>query len=734
MVVRRSLAAAVTVGLTAAATLAGPGSRSAIPHGTASEPLVRGDGLIAFTSTRTGDREIFVMNPDGGGQTNLSNDGQRDDFGAAWSPDGSRIAFVSDRAGDPDIWTMNADGSGQTNLSNYPGIDTSPTWSPDGSRIAFSSDRTGNLEIWIMDADGSNLSQFTLDPSIDLRPAWSPDGSAILWTSDRTGDREIFKRNADGTGRPVDLTNDPGHSNDDAAWAPDGSEIAFDSDRNGHADLFVMNRDGNAQTDLTAATRGSSFDPTFAPDQASRVAYTLFSGTGDAQIGLSNVTPTKGTYGVPVAVSRDPGSASEPSWQPLVAGPPNGSPIQHVVVLFQENHSFDNVLGLLCAEDDRCDGATVGYLHDGTSHPLVQASDLVPDVRHSPGAQAIAVAGGLMNGFDLIKDCGPSFGYRCYTQFSPEQIPNLATLARAFALSDRTFENDLVASWAAHLQLATAITDGFSGDNPRPGTGNGIGWGCDSLRLTNWHPSLGARDRPAPSCIPFPDGTGPFEPTPVPWVPTIMDRLDGAGLTWKLYAPRIGEGGYTWSVCPTFSECIYGNQGANHVPTDQVLTDASEGSLPVLSLVISGDNSQHNRHSMLQGDDWIGEVVSTLMKGPEWGSTAVFITYDDCGCFYDHVSPPTAMGIRVPMVIVSPYARAGYTDSATASYASMLAFVEHTFGLAPLSSEDADVYDFANSFDYSQKPLPGVHLTTRPVPEWELRWMRQHPVDPDDPS
>jgi hypothetical protein len=337
-----------------------------------------------------------------------------------------------------------------------------------------------------------------------------------------------------------------------------------------------------------------------------------------------------------------------------------------------------------------------------------------------------------MNGFDLIEDCGPSYDYRCYTQFTPDQIPNLATLALAFALSDRTFENDLVASWASHLQLAAAVTNGFRGDNPVDD--NGLGWGCDSLGVTRWRPSITAPDRSVPSCIPFADGSGPFEATPIPWIPTVMDRLDAAGLTWRLYAPLVGEGGYTWSVCPTFSECLYGGQSSDHVPTDQFLTDAANGDLPHVSYVISGDDSQHNRHSMIQGDNWIGEVANALMTGPEWNSTAMFVTYDDCGCFYDHVPPPPGSGIRVPMVIVSPYARPGFTDSQEASYASMLAFIEHTFGLAPLSSEDADAYDFTNAFDYLQAPLGPVPMTRKPVPAWELQWIHQHPDDPRDPS
>jgi len=137
---------------------------------------------------------------------------------------------------------------------------------------------------------------------------------------------------------------------------------------------------------------------------------------------------------------------------------------------------------------------------------------------------------------------------------------------------------------------------------------------------------------------------------------------------------------------------------------------------------------------MSLGDNWIGSVVSAVENGPEWSSTAIFATWDDCGCFYDNVLPPAGFGIRVPMVIVSPYAIAGYTDSTDASFASLLAFTEHTFGLDPLSSLDAAAYDYSNSFDYGQRPLGPVPMVRTKVPPSELRWLRLHPPPDDDPT
>jgi phospholipase C len=410
------------------------------------------------------------------------------------------------------------------------------------------------------------------------------------------------------------------------------------------------------------------------------------------------------------------------------------SPIQHVVIIDMENHSFDNVLGRLCVQDQRCDGATVGQIADGSTIALPRATDIVPPVAHDHDTQTKAIADGAMNGFSLLKGCTAKGGYKCYQQFAPKQIPNLAALARAFVVSDRTFENDLASSWGSHLEMVSASLDGFYGSNPvGPTVGASAGClnsGVDAL----WQSSPEADPILVPACVPFPDGTGAYRPTPVSWVPTIMDRLDEAQLSWTLY---VGDGStsgtYGWPVCPTFADCVETAQTTHVHPARQIIADAQEGTLPAFSLVTpTVPNSQHNKRSMLQGDNWLRSVISALEQGPEWISTAIFITYDDCGCFYDHVPPPPGLGIREPMVIVSPWARAGFTDSNVASFFSMLAFTESTFGLQPLSAEDAVAYPYTHSFDFLQHPLAPVPMRHHRIPAWERRWLRTLPTQADD--
>jgi phospholipase C len=407
--------------------------------------------------------------------------------------------------------------------------------------------------------------------------------------------------------------------------------------------------------------------------------------------------------------------------------------VQHVVVLYMENHSFDNVLGFWCAQTGHCNGMPPTVtLAGGIKVTPSTMPDLVPTIEHSVGGQVRAIDGGKMDGWAALKGCDVTTKYACVSGSQPAQIPNLITLASSFALSDETFSMADSASWAGHLYAVAATTDGFEGDIPSPALTGGPGWGCDSGKTTSWMAGT-PKHATVPSCVPDPAlkiaNGGAFRATPVPYVPTIMDRLAAASLSWKIYtdpSPLTNpHGAYNWATCPTFAECLDTSQKKNMVATQQVLSDAKAGTLPNFSLVLDGLGTygqivQHNGMSMAVGDNFIGTLTSALEAGPEWDSTTLFITYDDCGCFYDHVAPGknpdgTVQGPRSPLVIVSPYAVAGYVDSTPTTFAGILAYVEQNFALAPLSVNDAGAYPFTNSFNYSQVPLVPVPMHQAPV-------------------
>jgi TolB protein len=145
------------------------------------------NGRIVFTSDRTGNFEIFSMNPDGTDVVQLTH-WPEEDREPAWSPDGTKIVFVRVVDGDKEIFTMNADGTDPRNVTNYDTYDDEPVWSADGTKIAWRSNRGDAADVWVMDADGSNPVNLTASEHLDDEPAWSPDGSRIVLRSNRDGD------------------------------------------------------------------------------------------------------------------------------------------------------------------------------------------------------------------------------------------------------------------------------------------------------------------------------------------------------------------------------------------------------------------------------------------------------------------------------------------------------------------------------------------------------------------
>lgn len=243
------------------------------------------DGKIVFESNRDCESficeglSIYSMDADGTNLLQLT-DLASYDKSPQWSPDGSLIAFSSDRTSEKDIYIMNTDGSSQTNLTsdsggesveNYSDIDGHPAWSPDGTLIAFKSFRLGNAEIFVMNSDGSDIRRITNTPTEDGSPAWSPDGSRIAYSEVWGVRANLFIINADGTNR-IQLTDvrDKGESDGCPAWSPDGTKLAFarfgDADWEAGEDrdveLFIMNPDGSDQT-LVIADAGC---PTWSPD------------------------------------------------------------------------------------------------------------------------------------------------------------------------------------------------------------------------------------------------------------------------------------------------------------------------------------------------------------------------------------------------------------------------------------------------------------------------------------
>jgi Tol biopolymer transport system component len=275
----------------------------------------RGNGLIAFVSTRDGSSEIYAMNPDGTEQRRLTVNAA-EDVSPAWSPDGRRLAFTSNRDGNWDIYTMAPDGTDLKRLTDNSDFDGSPSWSSDGSRIAFASARDGNSEIYVMNADGTDQTRLTSNPADDAAPAWAPGISScgaqrdeIAFESDRDGNYDIYAMRPDGS-ELVTLTNDSTEEFD-PSWAPDCSAIAVDRVVQGNYDIFRLEVASGATTRLTSSPEEDS-RPAWSPD-GRLISFTSMR-DGHYEIYVANARDGSG----PVNLSNSfPNTDIQSAWQAL---------------------------------------------------------------------------------------------------------------------------------------------------------------------------------------------------------------------------------------------------------------------------------------------------------------------------------------------------------------------------------------------------------------------------------
>lgn len=292
----------------------GPSEENAreVPEYIDYSPSFSPDGSrIAFTSEQTGNKDIFLINADGMGQTQITFD-ESDEESPAWSPDGTKLAVCSNRDGNEEIYVMNVDGSDPVNLTLHPADDCNPGWSPDGTRILFMSTRDGdwrneredNWELYVMDADGTNQTRLTDNPGYDLATgqAFSPDGMRIVFCStmnekfvegpDRFDGFDLYLMNADGS-QITRLTFSEGQDSY-AYWSPDGRQISYTHVDKGapieatggqNYEIYTIEPDGNGIERLTQ-NPGYDFEGWWSPD-GTKMVYTS-SETGPTGIYVMN--------------------------------------------------------------------------------------------------------------------------------------------------------------------------------------------------------------------------------------------------------------------------------------------------------------------------------------------------------------------------------------------------------------------------------------------------------------
>ena len=252
-------------------------------------------GLIAFASNATGDWEIYTMNPDGTGITNVTNAPASDERWPSLRSDRSQIVFASNAGGDYDIYTMAAAGpfSGATLLVDSTSSDVEPAWSPDGNYIAFASDRdNGDYDIYRVASVGGSVTRLTTTFDEDHDPAWSPDSQNIVFSRQQAGgtDTDVYRMPWNNGSSPTALATTG--NNIEPAWSPDGNRIAFASDRDGTGgyEIYAMNADGSSQARVLSAPSLDDHAPVWSPDGVYLVYYYSSGGSDSIQRMLNNGT------------------------------------------------------------------------------------------------------------------------------------------------------------------------------------------------------------------------------------------------------------------------------------------------------------------------------------------------------------------------------------------------------------------------------------------------------------
>lgn len=377
-------------------------------------------------------------------------------------------------------------------------------------------------------------------------------------------------------------------------------------------------------------------------------------------------------------------------------------PIKHIIIIDKENHSFDNMFGRFPGAD----GTTSAHVSTGKDVPLTHTPDkTLLDVGHAGAAAELAVNNGRMDQFDLLPGALQNGKDVADSQYVESDIPNYWKYARAYTLDDHFFATIIGPSFPNHL-VTVASTSGNTVDNPR---GQYVhAWGCDggSQSFVNGIRADGTRFITHP-CFDF---------------ATLPDRFQQSHVSWKYYAPKQYASGYVWSALDAIRHIRYSSLWKTHVPSDTTfIKDVGAGKLPQVSwIVTNARESDHPPASICLGENWTVRVINAVMKSSYWKDTAIFLTWDDFGGFYDHVAPPrlsyVSLGPRVPMIVISPFARQHRIDHAQYDFNSMLRFIEDDFALKPLTSSDRSADSMLPSFDFHAPPAPPLVLKPRHCP------------------
>ncbi len=436
--------------------------------------------------------------------------------------------------------------------------------------------------------------------------------------------------------------------------------------------------------------------------------------------------PTASAAPTPTA-AQTPSAAPTPSATPTTAPTPSATPtataaaIGHIVIIFQENRTPDNLFHGLTGADI----ANAGLDTSGDTIPL-QAIPLANtyDLDHSHTGFVDMYDGGKMDGANTVRaSCGkacpyanPQYGYVPATDNGPYM-----QMAEQYTFGDRMFQTNEGPSYPAHQFIFAGTSEPETGSDllvsENPVTGKPGCLSSEQAQVAVIDPA-GSEAETVTSC---------FEHQ------TLSDLLDAKGVSWRYYAP-VTTG--IWVAPNSIGHIQAGPDWANVVtPETQVLTDISSGTLAQVSWVTpTAAESDHAKSNNGTGPSWVASVVNAVGHSQYWNNTAIFIVWDDWGGWYDHVAPQIfgsyELGFRVPLIVVSPYAKPAYVSHVQHEFGSILKFTEETFGLGSLGFTDARADDLADCFNLHQAPLP-FRTIAAPL---SAEYFKRLPPDTRDPD
>jgi phospholipase C len=457
---------------------------------------------------------------------------------------------------------------------------------------------------------------------------------------------------------------------------------------------------------------------------------------------------------VPVACTSVGGSPSPTTGS---AGDTGIHKIKHIIVIMQENRSFDSYFGTFPGADGipmNASGQPSGCVPDAQTNqcvaPYVDHADVNGGGPHSEANASADIDNGKMDGFigqtlSAKKGCLDQNNPACANSPTPDvmgyhtqgDIPNYWAYAKDFVLQDHMFEPNASWSLPSHLFMVSEWSAHCTQhDNPSS--------------CTN---ALQDPGTPKKQGLPPTTSNGPAEGPIYAWT-DLTYLLHRDNVNWGYYvvagtepdcendsavscAP-VKQNAKTpgiWNPLPYFDTVRADGQEGNIQSVDKFYSAAAKGSLPAVSWVVpSGEVSEHPPAPVSYGQSYVTSLVNAVMHGPDWNSTAIFLSWDDWGGFYDHVAPPSVdengYGLRVPGIVISPYAKHGYVDHQTLSFDAYDKFIEDDFlggqRLDPRTDGRPDprpdvrenvsiLGDLSNDFDFNQSPAAPVVLPVHPT-------------------